>query len=306
MIWLLRRLRPDFKTIADFRQVFRDFVKVCRSLDLFGRELVAVDGTRIKAVNSRDRNFTEGKLQRELEASQERLERYLRQTDAMDEADAGPGTAPAPDLAQRIAALRERRAPLESHRKALQESGQEQLSLTDPDARAILGQERGLQRADRGGSETQADCRAAGSQPSLRPRPAGRDSRRETGEPGRRADRCRGRQGKFQGREYCRVRGGRGHAAFAEAAAQPAAVAASARSRSASTQAARPMSVRAFSASSPDARAGSATRRSSTTLVAKRAIPLRFGHRLAARHDGLPPEQPPMLGPLGCRGTRLS
>ena len=69
-MWLLRRLRPDFKTIADFRrdnraafrQVFRDLVKVCRSLDLFGRELVAVDGTRIKAVNSRDRNFTEGNL----------------------------------------------------------------------------------------------------------------------------------------------------------------------------------------------------------------------------------------------------
>ena len=106
VIWLLRRLRPDFKTIADFRrdnraafrQVFRDFVKVCRSLDLFGRELVAVDGTRIKAVNSRDRNFTEGKLQRELEASQERLERYLQQMDDMDEADAGPGAVPARSL----------------------------------------------------------------------------------------------------------------------------------------------------------------------------------------------------------------
>ena len=82
-IWLLRRLRPNFKTIADFRrenreafrQVFRDFVKVCRSLELFGRELIAVDGTRIKAVNSRDRNFTGAKLRRDLAASQERLER---------------------------------------------------------------------------------------------------------------------------------------------------------------------------------------------------------------------------------------
>ena len=145
VIWLRRRLRPDFKTIADFRrdnraafrEVFRDFVKVCRSLDLFGRELLAVDGTRIKAVNSRDRNFTEGKLQRELEASQERLERYLQQMDDMDEADAGPGAVPARDLAQKIAALRERRAHLEAHRKALQESGQKQLSLTDPDARAM-------------------------------------------------------------------------------------------------------------------------------------------------------------------------
>ena len=68
VIGRLRRLRPNFKTLADFRrenreafrQVFRDFVKGCRSLERFGRELIAVDGTRIKAVNSRDRNFTGG------------------------------------------------------------------------------------------------------------------------------------------------------------------------------------------------------------------------------------------------------
>ena len=80
VIWLLRRLRPNCKTIADFRrenreafrQVFRDFVKVCRSLELFDRELIAVDGTRIKAVNSRDRNFTGAKLRRDLAASQAR------------------------------------------------------------------------------------------------------------------------------------------------------------------------------------------------------------------------------------------
>jgi transposase len=66
VIWLLRSLKPDFKTIADFRsdnraafkKVFRDFVILCRRLDLFGRELLAVDGTRIKAVNNKDRNFT--------------------------------------------------------------------------------------------------------------------------------------------------------------------------------------------------------------------------------------------------------
>ena len=57
------------RTGEAFRQVFRDFVKVCRSLELFGRELIAVDGTRIKAVNNRDRNFTEAKLRRDLAAS---------------------------------------------------------------------------------------------------------------------------------------------------------------------------------------------------------------------------------------------
>ena len=70
VIWLLRHLKPDFKTIADFRrdnrnafrQVFREFVLLCRQLDLFGRELLAVDGTRIKAVNNKDRNFTRASL----------------------------------------------------------------------------------------------------------------------------------------------------------------------------------------------------------------------------------------------------
>ena len=84
VIWLLKRLQPDFKTIADFRrdnrkafkQVFREFVALCRQLDLFGRELVAVDGTRIKAVNNKNRNFTKTTLKKLIEQSDERLERY--------------------------------------------------------------------------------------------------------------------------------------------------------------------------------------------------------------------------------------
>ena len=88
VIWLLRCLSPDFKTIADFRrinraafrQVFREFVRLCRELELFGRELVAVDGTRIKAVNSRQRNFTKAKLEKALAESDERLSRYLGST----------------------------------------------------------------------------------------------------------------------------------------------------------------------------------------------------------------------------------
>ncbi|MCZ7270324.1 IS1182 family transposase, partial [Salmonella enterica] len=78
LIWLLRGVRPDFRTIADFRcdnraafkAVFRAFVMLCRKLDLFGRELLAVDGTRLKAVNSRSRNF-----------SRERLATYLAAVD---------------------------------------------------------------------------------------------------------------------------------------------------------------------------------------------------------------------------------
>lgn len=146
MIWLLRRLTPDFKTIADFRrdnqsafrQVFREFVALCRDLDLFGRELIAVDGTRIKAVNSRERNFTKAKLAKAMAESDERLERYLKLLDDADKDDEdGPGGDRVDRLQEKIAAIRERRERLEGHGKALAESGEDQLSLTDPDARAM-------------------------------------------------------------------------------------------------------------------------------------------------------------------------
>jgi Transposase DDE domain len=85
-------LKPDFKTIADFRndnhaaskKVFREFVILCRRLDLFGRELLAVDGTRIKAVNNKDRNFTTGSLQKFIAAADKKLEDYLSRLDAGD------------------------------------------------------------------------------------------------------------------------------------------------------------------------------------------------------------------------------
>lgn len=146
VIWLLRRLTPDFKTIADFRrdnrsafrQVFRDFVVLCRELDLFGRELIAVDGTRIKAVNNRERNFTKAKLARAMAESDERLARYLKQLDDADKDDKdSPESGTVERLQEKIAAIQERRERLEGHGKALAESGEDQLSLTDPDARAM-------------------------------------------------------------------------------------------------------------------------------------------------------------------------
>ena len=127
VIWLLRRLTPDFKTIADFRrdnrsafrQVFREFVALCRELDLFGRELIAVDGTRIKAVNSRERNFTKAKLAKAMAESDERLARYLKQLDDADKDDEdGPGGGRVERLQEKIAAIQERRERLEGHRQS--------------------------------------------------------------------------------------------------------------------------------------------------------------------------------------------
>src|SRR6202158_4888938 len=98
VIWLLRHLKPDFKTIADFRRdnraafrsVFREFVLLCRQLDLFGRELLAVDGTRIKAVNNKDRNFTRASLARFIRLADAKLDDYLQRLDQRDAAETTP------------------------------------------------------------------------------------------------------------------------------------------------------------------------------------------------------------------------
>jgi transposase len=118
VIWLLRSLKPDFKTIADFRRdnraafrsVFREFVLLCRRLDLYGRELLAVDGTRIKAVNNKDRNFTRNSLQDFIRAADERLDDYLRRLDEGDIEEGGTGDgARTKNLAEMIEALRQKR-----------------------------------------------------------------------------------------------------------------------------------------------------------------------------------------------------
>jgi hypothetical protein len=109
VIWLLRHLKPDFKTIADFRSdncaafktVFREFVILCRRLDLFGRELLAVDGTRIKAVNNKDRNFTTGALQKFIEAADKKLEDYLKRLDAGDAEERAAAGSRVKNLARR-------------------------------------------------------------------------------------------------------------------------------------------------------------------------------------------------------------
>ncbi len=144
-IWLLRQLKPDFKTIADFRRdnrhafraVFRRFVRLCRELDLYGRELIAVDGTRIKAVNHRDRNFTRAKLKTDLQRIDDRLDRYLDQVNEADADDAGGRAAAVADLQEKIASIRKRKETLEGHRQTLDDTGEAQLSLTDPDSRSM-------------------------------------------------------------------------------------------------------------------------------------------------------------------------
>jgi transposase len=151
VIWLLGTLKPDFKTIADFRRdnraafraVFRQFVLLCRRLDLYGRELLAVDGTRIKAVNNKDRNFTRSSLRAFIHAADERLEDYLKRLDEGDVEDgATGGGARTKNLAEKIAALSEKRGRYQAMLAQLERTGEDQISLTDPDSRALAAHTR--------------------------------------------------------------------------------------------------------------------------------------------------------------------
>ena len=145
MIWLLRHLKPDFKTIADFRRdnrdafrpVFRQFVLLCKQLGLFGRELLAVDGTRIKAVNNKHRNFTRASLAEFIKLADETLDDYLRRLDSSDAAEQATGGSRVKNLSEKIAAVRERQAQCQEMLAELDRKGEKQISLTDPDSRAM-------------------------------------------------------------------------------------------------------------------------------------------------------------------------
>jgi transposase len=151
VIWLLRRLKPDFKTIADFRRdnraafkpVFREFVLLCRQLDLFGRELLAVDGTRLKAVNNKDRNFTRSALEQYIRKADECMAGYLQRLDDGDVEEGGTGgSSRVPDLAEKIEAIRNKCGRLRSLLDSLARTGESQISLTDPDSRAMAAHTR--------------------------------------------------------------------------------------------------------------------------------------------------------------------
>jgi transposase len=150
VIWLLRHLQPDFKTIADFRRdnrrafrtVFRQFVLLCRQLDLFGRELIAVDGTRIKAVNNKDRNFTRASLTTFISEADAQLDDYLGRLDQGDAAESAAGGTRVKNLAEKIAALRDRRDRHQALLAELDRTGESQISLTDPDSRAMAAHTR--------------------------------------------------------------------------------------------------------------------------------------------------------------------
>ena len=136
---------PDFKTIANFRKdngrairnVCRQFVVLCQQLNLFSEALVAIDGSKFKAVNNRDRNFTSAKLQRRMQEIESSITRYLTALDTADRQEPDVAQAKTERLEDKIAALKARMQELKEVEVQLNETPDKQISLTDPDARSM-------------------------------------------------------------------------------------------------------------------------------------------------------------------------
>ncbi|HEY2920861.1 MAG TPA: transposase [Candidatus Binatia bacterium] len=145
VMWLMRKLRPDFKTIADFRKdnaqgikkVCREFTLWCKRLELFGGELVAIDGSKFGAVNSPKRNFTEKKLRRMIKEIDGKIDQYLKQLDQQDKQEAGQRGVSPEQLKEKIEQYKQRRAQYEQLKTDLEGSAESQISLTDPQSRSM-------------------------------------------------------------------------------------------------------------------------------------------------------------------------
>lgn len=146
-IWLTRNLRPDHSTIADFRKdhaaplkaILREFNLICFELRLFGKELVAIDGTFIKAVNSTTRSFTKTKLAKLIEGIDKAIDRYTAALAQADEANnpVRSGEGDVKELRRKLDKIRERKIVLEGHQARCEENPTGQVNLTDPDCRQL-------------------------------------------------------------------------------------------------------------------------------------------------------------------------
>ena len=152
VIWLLRRLTPDDKTIADFRKdngsaikkVCAQFVTLCRKMGLLNCASVAIDGSKFKAVNTRDKNFTRGKVERRRTQLEDSVARYLAQLDTADRQEPSQAlAAKTAHLKEKLAKLGEEMAKLAAYEKQMLATPDQQVSLTDPDSRSMATSGRG-------------------------------------------------------------------------------------------------------------------------------------------------------------------
>lgn len=145
LMWLLRKLAPDFKTIADFRKnnlkavkgACRKFTLLCKEMGMIGGELFGVDGSKFKAVNSKERNFTAKKLEKQLKWIDEKIEMYLEEMNKADKEEAEQKKLRVEELKEKIEKLRKRMDEDKRMAKELEETGETQISQTDSDARLM-------------------------------------------------------------------------------------------------------------------------------------------------------------------------
>jgi transposase len=152
VMWLLGRLAPDHKTIADFRKdnglalrkVCARFVELCREMGLLATASVAIDGSKFKAVNNRDRNFTRAKVERRRAQLEESVARYLSQLDTADRQEPTEAlAAKVTRLTEKLTKLKEEMGKLAIYEKQMLASPDQQISLTDPDSRSMATSGRG-------------------------------------------------------------------------------------------------------------------------------------------------------------------
>lgn len=151
LMWLTSRLTPDFKTIANFRKengkairnVCRQFIDLCRQLDLFSQAIVAIDGSKFKAVNNRDKSFTSAKMAHRLQQIEDSINRYLAALEAADFEEPALAQSKTIRLNEKIAALKEKMQRLKELEEQMNAAPDKQISLTDPDARSMATSGRG-------------------------------------------------------------------------------------------------------------------------------------------------------------------
>ena len=144
VMWLLGKLQPDFRTISDFRKlnidpikaVFSEFNRFCLEMKLFSKSFISIDGSKFKAVNAKDRNFTLNKLDDRIKRLDAHIAEYLSELDAMDKEDSSRVLS-REDLEHKLEVAKERKEKYEGYRSQIEESGEKQISLTAPDARLM-------------------------------------------------------------------------------------------------------------------------------------------------------------------------
>lgn len=153
LFWLLRKLKPDFKTIADFRKdnpaaikgVFKQFNMLCKDWNLYGKEVIAVDGSKFRASNSKRNNFNQKKIQRHIKYLDDKIDSYLNELDSNDQDEAHIHVPSEEEIKKRIEELKRRKDKYRGMQEEMAATGTTEISTTDPDARLMSVNNNGVE-----------------------------------------------------------------------------------------------------------------------------------------------------------------